>query len=121
MALKNVLRQVFLMKFSFEDGFESIDEVLQEVKGEIFRTPHDPLDLIKLDWTTELSHALECYNITMEEEDEDPRKIDIPETVGHCEVEGLQLENFDITEPLRTRQVNIGMEAEPKFAKIGNY
>lgn len=29
--------------------------------------------------------------------------------------------NPDITEPLKTRQVNIGSEAQPKFMKIGYY
>ena len=61
----------------------------------IFRIPQDPLDLIQPDWTTQLSHMLECYNVTMEEEDEDPRKINIPYTEGHRKVEGLQLENPD--------------------------
>ena len=60
------------MTFNFEDGFDYNDEVLQEVKETIFRIPQDPLDLIKLEWATQLSHALECYNITAEEEDEDP-------------------------------------------------
>lgn len=77
--------------------------------------------MIQHDWTTQLSQALECYNVTPEEEDEDPRKLNIPETKGHREVEGLQLENLDIIKPLKTRHLNIGMEAEPKFAKIGDY
>lgn len=64
---------------------------------------------------------MECYNVTMEEEDEDPRKINSPKTEGHHEVEGPQLENPNITELLKTIQVNIGMEAKPKFAKIGDY
>lgn len=34
------------MTFNFEDGFDSIDEALQEVKATIFRIPRDPLDLI---------------------------------------------------------------------------
>jgi len=103
------------MMFSFEDGFESIDEALQEVKTTIFRIPQDPLDLVQVDWTTQLSHMLECYTVIVEEEDEDPKKINILET------EGPQLENPDIIEPLKTRQLNFGMEAEPKFAKIGDY
>ena len=43
----DILREGFMMKFNFEDRFESIDEALQEVKAAIFRTPHDPLDLIQ--------------------------------------------------------------------------
>lgn len=35
----------------------------------IFRILQDPLDLIQPDWTTQLSHALEFYNVTVEEED----------------------------------------------------
>lgn len=83
----DILCQRFIMTFSFEDGFDYIDVVLQEVKEVIFRIPKDPLDLVKPDWTTQLSHALECYNVTAEEEDNDPRKINIPETEGHHEVE----------------------------------
>lgn len=59
------------MTFSFEDGFDCIDEVLQEVKAEIFRIPQDPLDLIQHDWNTQQSHVLECYNVIVEEENED--------------------------------------------------
>lgn len=56
-----------------------------------------------------------------EGEDEDPRNINIPEVKDHREVEGLQIENSDITAPLKTRQVNIGTKAEPKFVKIEGY
>lgn len=45
----DILQQELLMKFSFEDGFESFNEELQEVKETIFRVPQDPLDLIQLD------------------------------------------------------------------------
>ena len=33
----DILREGFMMTFSFKDGFDSIDEVLQEVKASIFR------------------------------------------------------------------------------------
>ena len=59
--------------------------------------------------------------MTVEEEDEDPRKINILETKGHRDVEKPQIENPNITEPLKIRQINIGMKAEPKFATIGDY
>jgi len=35
-----------------------------------------------------MHHALECYNMTIEAEDEDPRNINILEAKGHCKVEG---------------------------------
>ena len=59
--------------------------------------------------------------MTTKGEDEDPRNINIPKAEGHCEVEGLQLEISEITAPLKTKQVKIGTEAEPKFAKIRDY
>jgi len=84
----DILRQGFIMAFTFEDGFDCIDATLQEVKVVIFRISQDPLELIQPNWTTHLSHVLECYNVIAEEEDEDPRKINISETDSHRGVEG---------------------------------
>lgn len=77
------------MIFSFEDGFESINEALQEVNAMIFWILWDPLGLVQPDWSTQWRHALECYNMTTEGEDGDPRNINIPEVEGHRVVEGL--------------------------------
>lgn len=109
------------MTFSFEDGFKSINGELQEVKVAILRTPQDPLELIRLDWSTQLHHALECYNVTVERDDEDQRKINISKVECHHEFEGPQIQNPDITAPLKTRQVNIGIEVELKILDIGDY
>lgn len=54
---------------------------------------------------------LECYNINVEEDDEDPRNINILETKGCREVRGQLIEDPDITALLKKKQVNIGMEA----------
>ena len=116
----DILREGFMMTFNIEDRFDNTDEVLQEVKATIFRISQDPLDLIRPECDTQLSHTLECYNVTTEEEYEDPWKINIPETEGHRKVQGPQIENPDITASLKTKQVNIGMEAEPKFMNIGD-
>lgn len=59
--------------------------------------------------------------MTTREEDEDPRNINILEVEGHREVEGPQIDNPDITTSLKTKKVNIDIEAEPKFAQIGDY
>lgn len=59
--------------------------------------------------------------MTPEEEDEDPRNINIPEVEGNRKVEGLQIENPDITALLKTKQLNIGTEAEPKLENIWDY
>lgn len=60
----DVLREGFIMIFNFEDGFDCIDEALQEIKAASFRIPQDPLDMVQPYWTTQLSHVLECYNVT---------------------------------------------------------
>ena len=72
------------------------------------------------DWKTQEAHAIECYNLAIDE-DEDPRNIDIPESEGHCEVQGPAVEVADVTQPLKTRTVNIGSEEQPKHATIGDY
>ncbi len=54
-----ILHEGFIMTFNFKDGFECINEALQEVKVVIFKIPQDPLDLIQPDWTTQLSNVLE--------------------------------------------------------------
>ena len=59
--------------------------------------------------------------MTTEEEEEDPRKINPSETKGQCKVEDPKSVNPDILEPLKTRQVNIGSNTQPRFAKIGDY
>jgi len=40
----DILRESFLLTFNFEDGFESINEVLQEIKIAIFRTPKELIE-----------------------------------------------------------------------------
>jgi len=53
------MKESFLVTFSFEDGFECIDEALQEIKETIFQTPIEPITWIQLDWSTHLQHDLE--------------------------------------------------------------
>ena len=68
----DILRESFLLTFRFEDGFESIDEALQEIKATIFRTPKETIEWAQPDWSAQLRYALECYNVTIEEEEEYP-------------------------------------------------
>ena len=46
----DILKESFLLTFSFEDGFECIVEVLQEIKATIFRTPKESVEWIQSDW-----------------------------------------------------------------------
>jgi len=68
-----------------------------------------------------LSKALECYNVQVEDDEDDPRNINILETEGSCEVHGPMIKDPDITAPLKTKQVNIGKKEDPKYATLGDY
>jgi len=63
---------------------------------------------------------MEWCNLTTDEE-EDPRNIKIAESKGYREVTRLERERLDITKPLKTKKLNIGLEKEPNFATIGDY
>lgn len=58
-------KESFLLTFNFEDEFEYIDGVLQEIKSTIFKILEEPIAWLKPDWSTQLRHALGCYNMTI--------------------------------------------------------
>lgn len=105
------LKERFMFTFSFEDGFECIDEALQEINIVIFKIPVEHVTWVQPYWSTQLRHALECYNVTTKEGEEDPRNISIPKSEGHCKVIGPKVEVLDISKPLKTKKVNIGLDA----------
>ncbi len=63
----------------------------------------------------QLCHALEYYNVTAEDGEEDPRNIHILEFKGQCEVEGPNAEIPDISKPLKTKKVNVGFNPIQKL------
>lgn len=97
-----------MLTFSFEDGFECIVEALQEIKAAIFRMPEEPLTWVQPNWSTQLCHVLECYNVTIEEGEEGPRNIIIPESEGQHEVAGPKTEVPDISNPLKLSRLTLG-------------
>lgn len=74
----DILKESFLLTFSFKDGFEFIDEELQEIKDAIFKIREEHVAWVQGDWSMKLRHVLECYNVTIEEGKEDPRNTNIP-------------------------------------------
>ena len=118
----DTLREGFQLTFTFEDRWwDIVDDALQAVKFAIFKIPQEPMEVLQPEWVTQMSCALECYNINIEEDDEDPQKINIPETKGYRKVQGPLIEDLDITALVKTKQVNIGIEAEPKYAMLDDY
>jgi hypothetical protein len=47
--------------------------------------------------------------------------VKVPETEGERAVEGIELEFFSYTQPIKTQKVNIGTTKNPNFAQIGDY
>lgn len=43
-----------MLIFSFEDGFECVDEVLQEIKAAIFKILEEPVAWVQPDWNMQL-------------------------------------------------------------------
>ena len=47
--------------------------------------------------------------------------MNIPESEGSHEVQGPNLEIPEIAKKVKTKKINIGTEANPKIASIGDY
>jgi len=67
-----------------------------------------------------MKNVMECYNFAADGED-DPRNVNIPELEGSYDVQGPMLEFPKIIEKVKIKKINIGIEAYPKFASIGDY
>ena len=113
----HTLRENLYLTFD-QSEYPSVDDSLELVRMKIVE---DPLPICtQPDWTTQIENAKECYNFTIDEDD-DPRNINIPESEGSHAVVGPTLECPQITEKLKIKKVNIGTEETPKIASIGNY
>ena len=104
-----VMIERFLLTFSFESEYPSIDQALKLIKTKIFDDCTLPV-YSQPESAIQLEHALECYNFAQEpgDEDEDPHNINIAESEGTHEVEGPELEIPAVTEPLKIKKINIG-------------
>lgn len=100
---------------------DTVDDALKLVKTAIFTMLLEPKELMQPDRSRQLSRALECYNIKAEGDEDDPRDINIPEFEGSREVHDPEIEDLDVTAPLKMKQVNIRTEEEPKYSTLGDY
>ena len=62
-----------------------------------------------------------CRNLSIEDNEDDPRNVHIPEYEVERAVSGPSLGMVDVTKPLKLKEVNIGIEEQPKLDKIGDY
>ncbi len=77
-----------MLTYSFDDDFPFIDITLQVIKINIFE--NEPLLVYQPNWTMQMEHVVERYNIVAEEE-EDSCNIDISESKGLCKVQVLKI------------------------------
>jgi len=112
------LADSFILTFAVDDECPSLDAAVRLIHAKVF--DDEEVMQYQPNWEKTEANAVECYNLAFDDED-DPRNISIPESEGHCEVHGPKLEMPDVTQPLKTRKINIGSTEEPKFATIGNY
>ena len=68
-----------------------------------------------------MEKSRERYNLTVEEGKENPCNVNIPKLEGQHKVASIEVEMLNIAQPVKTQQVNIGSEVEPKFKNIGEY
>ena len=61
------------------------------------------MEVLQPEWVTQLSYTLECYNVNIEEDNEDPCKVNILETEGYHEVQGPLIKDPDITTSIKTK------------------
>ena len=112
----------FLLMFAFESEYPSVDQALDAIKIKIFEDSTLSVHT-QPEWAIQLEDVLECYNFVAEpeDEDEDPRSINIPKLEGTCDVDGLKLQILAITDPIKIKNINIGTYTEPNLASIGDY
>ena len=108
----------FVLTFSTNEVCPALDAAIRLVHTKVL----DAQEIVKYrpDWMTQEAHAVEYYNLAIDEDD-DPRNIGIPESEEHCDVHGPAAESLEVTQPLKTRTVNIGSEDQPKYVTSGDY
>ena len=83
------LRENLYLTFEYQLKYPLVDDALDIIHLKI---SEDPLPICtQLDWTTKVENARECYNFTIDE-DENTRNINIPESEGSCVVARPPLE-----------------------------
>lgn len=113
----------FICKLNFEAESPTVDSALQVVMRRIWS------DIAAENEAGEeeaMKHALAYYKLAIEgndveSDDQELRHLDIIETKGECGVQGHKFLSPYITQPLKTRKVNIGSEEQPKLSNVGDY
>lgn len=109
----------FKINFGFESEYPKVDTTLEMIRVKVF-DDCPPQIVNQLDWAAQMENVMECYNLAVDEE-EDAHNVNIPKSERSRDVQGPMLEIPEITKKVKIKKVNIGTEADPKFASIGDY
>jgi hypothetical protein len=113
--------QNFTTTFLFESKFPLVDQALHMVRQKVFKEASGlPLEQEEDEWIAPLQKLHTCYNINADEDD-DPRKVNIIETEGQRDVEGLGIELPFIGQSIKIKKVNIKTEETPNLTNFGDY
>ena len=74
----SLLIEGFQITFGFESEYLEIEDAFGVMRMKLFDDCPLPIDN-HLDWAAQMESMMECYNLTVDEEEEDPRNINIPE------------------------------------------
>ena len=115
------MTQNFIATFLFEINYPTVDQALQITRQKVFEeVSNPPFEQEEDEWTTPLQMLQGYYNINVDEDD-DPRNVNILETGGQRDIEGLGIELPFFGKPIKIKKVNIGTEKTPKLANAGDY
>jgi hypothetical protein len=113
--------QNFVTTFLFESEFPLVDQGLNIVRQKIFKESSSlPMEQEEDEWTTSFQKLQGCYNINVDEDD-DLRKVNIVETEGHRDVEGLGVELPFIGKLIKIKKINIGTEETSNLSNVRDY
>ena len=97
----------FILTFSVNEVCPALDAAVRLIHTKIF--DDQEIGEYQTDWAAQEANAVECYNLAIDEDD-DRCNINILKSEGNCEVRGPVVETPEVTQPLKTRTVNIGSE-----------
>ena len=111
----------FAEMFSFQDANPEVCNALHIIRNVVLKFipvtyPVDPHAHCSI------QSMMTCYNLSGEPEDDDELwNVNILESEGTCDVAALDISTNSMSQPLRIRKVNIGLEENPKFDNVEDY
>ena len=96
-----------MLTFSINEVCPALDAAVRLIRTKIF--DNQEIGEYQTDWEAQEANAVECYNLAIDKDD-DLCNINIPELEGNCEVREPVVEAPEVTQPLKTRTINIGSE-----------